>query len=55
MNRTSFIKRAMRNKAAPLLIILIVLLITTMAISSGVLKGEPLSALFTKGFMARET
>ena len=38
MNKESTFKRLMRNKAAPLLIILILLLIFAMVISSGVLK-----------------
>jgi ribose/xylose/arabinose/galactoside ABC-type transport system permease subunit len=42
----------MRDKAAPLLIILIVLTAATMIISSGVLDGKPLSAMFNSGFMA---
>ena len=43
----------MRHKAAPLLIILIVLVITTMLISSGIFDGRPFSALFTRGFMSK--
>ena len=42
----------MRHKAAPLLIILIVLMIATMLISSGIFDGRPFSALFTRGFMS---
>ncbi len=52
MQNESFMKRLMRNKAVPLLGILIVLTILTMVISSGVTKGEPFSALFSKGFMS---
>ncbi|HHX75246.1 MAG TPA: ABC transporter permease [Firmicutes bacterium] len=52
MQKTSAFRRFLRDKSALLLIILIVLTLITMVISSGVLDGEPLSALFTKGFMA---
>jgi ribose/xylose/arabinose/galactoside ABC-type transport system permease subunit len=41
----------MRDKAVPLVIILILFTIFTMIVSSGVLNGEPLSSMFTKGFM----
>ena len=41
-----------RHKATPLLILLIVLALITMVIGSGVLDGQPLSALFTKGFLS---
>jgi ribose/xylose/arabinose/galactoside ABC-type transport system permease subunit len=44
-------KRAMRDKATPLIIILIIFTVFTMVVSSGVTRGEPLSALFTQGFM----
>ncbi|MDR2502654.1 MAG: ABC transporter permease [Oscillospiraceae bacterium] len=53
MRKTSTIKRLLRDKSAPLLAILIVLMIATMVISSGVLKGAPFSALFTKGFLSK--
>ena len=43
----------MQHKAVPLLIILIVLTLITMVFGSGVTKGEPISAMFTKGFMAK--
>lgn len=46
-------KRILRDKATPLFIILIVLMIVTMVLSSGVLDGAPISAMFTQGFMAR--
>lgn len=52
MPKETIFKRLIRDKATPLLIILIALTVSTMIISSGVLEGEPLSALFTKGFMA---
>ena len=48
-----FIKRLVKQKAFPLLIILIVMMIFTMVYSSGVLKGAPLSDMFSKGFMSR--
>ncbi|MDR1204791.1 MAG: ABC transporter permease [Peptococcaceae bacterium] len=51
MRYESILKRVMRDKAAPLIIILIVFTIFTMVVSSGVLDGEPLSSMFTKGFM----
>ena len=54
MQKKSTIRRLTRDKAFPLLIILIVLLIASMILSSGVLKGAPLSAMFTKGFMAQQ-
>ena len=49
---SSAFRRFLRGKTALLLIILIILTLITMVISSGVLDGEPLSALFTKGFMS---
>lgn len=52
MQKSSLLRHFLRDKSAVLLLILIVLTIITMVISSGVLKGEPLSALFKKGFMA---
>ena len=48
-----FLKQMVRQKAFPLLIILIVMMIFTMVYSSGVLKGAPVSAMSTKGFMSR--
>ena len=42
----------LRHKAAPLLVILIVLVIVTMILSSGVLDGRPFSAMFSRGFLA---
>ena len=48
-----FIKRLVKQKAFPLLIILIVMMIFTMVYSSGVLKGAPISDMFSKGFMSR--
>jgi len=52
MQEISFIRRLMRNKAVPLLIILIVLIVVAIIISSGVLNGQPKSAMFNSGFMA---
>lgn len=52
MRKESAVRRIMRNKATPLFLILVVLIIATMILSSGVLNGEPFSALFTKGFMS---
>jgi len=52
MQNTSAFKRFLRGRTALLLIILIILTLVTMVLSSGVLDGEPLSALFTKGFMS---
>lgn len=49
----STMKRLLRDKATPLLIILILLMLFTMVMSSGVLDGAPLKAMFTEGFMAR--
>ena len=49
----STLKRLLRDKATPLLVILIVLMLFTMVMSSGVLDGAPISAMFTEGFMAR--
>lgn len=53
MNRESTFKRIMRNKATPLLIILIIMLIIAMIMTSGVTKGAPVSDMFTAGFMAK--
>ncbi len=53
MQKTSLTKRIMRHKATPLIIILVVFVIFTMFISSGVLEGGEFSRLFTKGFMAK--
>lgn len=52
MKKKSLGKRLIEAKAFKLFLILIVLLIATMVLSSGVLEGEPISALFTKGFMS---
>jgi ribose transport system permease protein len=52
MQKVSIARRLMRDKAAPLLIILIVLTVATMIISSGILDGKAFSALFTDGFLA---
>ena len=52
MQKKSFFKRLMGSMAARLFIILVVLVIATMVLSSGVLDGEPASALFKKGFMS---
>lgn len=52
MQKESFFKRALRNKAVPLLVILVIMTLITMVVSSGVTKGQPLSALFTRGFMS---
>ena len=49
----NWLKRMVKQKAFPLLIILIVMMAFTMVYSSGVLKGEPFGAMFTKGFMSR--
>ena len=53
MQEVTLIRRVMRNKAAPLLIILVVLVIVTMILSSGVLDGESASAMLNEGFMSR--
>jgi len=52
MQKLSFGKRLLRNKAFPLLLILVVMAIITMIFSSGVLNGKPLHSLFISGFMA---
>ena len=52
MQEVSLIRRILRNKAIPLLIILIVLIIVAMVISGGVLNGQPVSSMFNTGFMA---
>ncbi len=52
MRKDSVIKRILRNKATPLFLILLVLVIATMVISSGVLKGAPFSAMFKSGFLS---
>jgi ribose transport system permease protein len=52
MQEVSLIRRIMRNKAIPLLIILIILIVFAMVISSGVLVGKPASSMFSIGFMA---
>ena len=51
MQKVSLPRRILRNKAVPLLIILIVLVFITMLLSSGVLSGAPASALFLEGFL----
>ena len=53
MQKNTFGQRMMRNKAIPLLIILIVLIILAMVLSSGILDGQPISNMFDTGFMAR--
>ena len=52
MKEVSLIRRIVRNKAIPLLVILIVLIVVAMVISSGVLDGQPVSFMFNSGFMA---
>jgi ribose/xylose/arabinose/galactoside ABC-type transport system permease subunit len=52
MQKGKSFSRLMHHKAIPLLVILIVFVIITMLISSGVLEGRPLSALFTRGFLS---
>ena len=52
MHKGSSFSRAIKHKAVPLLAILILLMIVTMIISSGVLTGRPFSALFTRGFLS---
>lgn len=54
MHKKSTIKRLVQDKAFTLLIIFLVLLFATMILSSGVLDGAPLKAMFTKGFMAKQ-
>jgi ribose transport system permease protein len=53
VHKISPFKVFLRDKSAVLLITLIVLTLATMVISSGVLEGEPFSALFNKGFMSK--
>lgn len=53
MKKTSLFTSFKRSKSMPLIIIIVVMLIVTMILSSGVTRGEPLSSMFTKGFMAR--
>lgn len=53
MQKKSMFKRFIGSMAGKLLIILIVAILITMVIGSGVLSGDkPLSAMFTDGFMA---
>ena len=52
MEKGKTFSRLIRHKAAPLLAILIILIIITMFISSGIFDGRPFSALFTRGFLA---
>ena len=52
-NKSSGFKRLMAQKATPLFIILIILMIVAMILSSGVLEGAPLSNLFTEGFFSK--
>lgn len=54
MHKKSKIRRLVQDKAFTLLIILIVLLLASMIMSSGVLDGAPISHMFTKGFMAKQ-
>jgi len=52
MQKGKTFSRILRNKSTPLIVILIILCIATMIYSSGVLKGEPFSALFKQGFLS---
>lgn len=52
MQKGNTFKQLMRHKAVPLLGILIIFIIITMVVSSGVLEGRPLSAMFSRGFMS---
>ena len=52
MQKKSTFQRILHSQTTPLVIILIVLLVITMILSSGVLNGQPASALFTRGFMS---
>ena len=52
MHKVSSFSRAMKHKAVPLLVILIILMLATMIISSGILEGRPFSSLFTRGFLS---
>ncbi len=52
MQKGNSFKHLMRHKAVPLFVILVIFIIITMVISSGVLEGRPFSSLFTRGFMS---
>lgn len=52
MYRQSFLERLLRDRAASLAAILIILTLITMVLGSGVLDGEPASAMFTAGFLS---
>ena len=52
MQKGQSLKRLLRHKAGPLIIILVVFIIITMVVSSGVMEGKPFSSLFTRGFMS---
>ena len=52
MQKKSFFKRLMGNMATRLFIILVVLVIATMVLSSGVLDCAPVSSMFTRGCMS---
>ena len=52
MHKGSTFSRIIRHKAVPLLAILIVLMIATMILSSGILEGRAFSSLFTRGFLS---
>ena len=53
MKKNSLGTTFLRSKSFPLIIILIIMALVTMVISSGVLQGAPLSAMFTDGFLSR--
>ncbi len=53
MRKSTGFSRLMHNKATPLFFVLLALIIVTMILSSGVLKGAPFSAMFTQGFMSK--
>ena len=53
MKKKSALSTFVRSKSFPLILILLVMTFITMVISSGVTEGEPFSAMFTDGFLAR--
>ena len=53
MKKNSVLSTFVKSKSFPLIIILVVMTLITMVISSGVLQGAPVSAMFTDGFLSR--
>ena len=53
MKKTNIFTAFKRSKAMPLIIIMLVMLVITVILSSGITKGAPVSSMWTAGFLAR--